>query len=713
MKRFRVVLVYWAVAIVFFMPGAAHAYIDPATTTYLIQIVTALAVTAGVSLSILMYRIHIVAAKIRFGLYGLLYRARAKAKGDGSAHGDGPSVPQAAQGGGPPAQQDATNGKARTAAPPFAWPDYADPGRTEPLTEEDMAALGEPADMERIRDRRQGAEALWELGYTGRLKAALPASLALPLSFALIGCLDLAMQNAADMPFRPGAVVPALLLVSGVCFAALLFVIPAFRGRFFAAALSVALSVLVAGYIQGNYMNGALGELTGDAIRWSLFRTQAIGSVLVWASVFACVFLLLRFAKGAWRGVAIFAPLVLLVVQGVAFAAVLDGYRQGGDVPFWEQSEETLVVEGLHSPASEKNVVVFILDRLDEDFVDQIESGQPGFFEALDGFTKFDDNISYNGSTFPSMAGMLTGVRYMYDQPRKSYLDGAWADAALMRELKAHGVDIRIYEPKGDVYDNVGSIKGIASNISKGRLGFNKRIALVKLMKLSAFRYAPMPAKRFFWISPTEFGDTLEMTDDRAPYMINDFGFYENIVTYGLSPSGSEMGFFFFHLLGAHGPLNMDENINWVEEEEAADYTPQRVRQATGCFRIVFEYLGQMKALGLYEEATVIITGDHGDYVGDILDRPMLTALFVKPSGSAGTPLAYSHAPVCPDQLPGTVMEGFFGDTGTFGPGYMDVDENAAAVREYDVNLCRYEIDGDGRDFSNWKDIGKFPGGWK
>ena len=123
--------------------------------------------------------------------------------------------------------------------------------------------------------------------------------------------------------------------------------------------------------------------------------------------------------------------------------------------------------------------------------------------------------------------------------------------------------------------------------------------------------------------------------------------------------------------------------------------------------------MGQLKGLGLYEDALIIITGDHPTCSEDGLIAPALTALFVKPSGSAGAPLAYSHAPVSPDQLPGTVMEGLFGDREGFGPGYFDVEEGATARREYDFWRFHYEILGDGRDFANWRYLGEYSDEWE
>jgi len=600
-------------------------------------------------------------------------------------------------------------GEARDGGGVAASPAFVLPGAAHPPSEEEMAALGQPADIEKIARKDAESAAPWDEGYLARLKASLPVALAIALSFILIGCFDLAIQNAIELPFRPGAIVPVLLLVAGAGFAVLIFVISVFRGLLYRILVSLALSILIAGYIQGNFMNSALGELTGALIDWSQFRAQTAGSVFMWALVIICVLLLQRFAKGVWRRALVLVPALLLVIQGVGLAAAAEDFRKSGEASFWVQSEQMLTIEGMRSLASEKNAIIFILDRLDRDFVDQIEENAPGFFDALDGFTKFNDNIAYNASTFPSVAAMLTGDRYTYDRSKIDFLNYAWANTEFLPTLKERGADIRLFMDRGYAYNSTKQLEGLISNINEGHIDFDKRIALVKLVKLSAFRYAPMPAKQTFWISPGEFGDALRLTDATSFYLTNDFAFYANITGEGLSASDAEIGFRYYHLNGSHEPFIMNENIERVEISENDDRGEARIQQTMGCFKIVYEYLNQMKALGLYEDATIIITGDHPDYLGDELTKPMHTALFVKPAGGAGTPLAESDAAVCPDQLPGTIMEGLFGDRGGFAPGYMDMEAGADAVREYNVRLHRYIINGDGRDFSNWTFIGEYP----
>ena len=723
---FRIVLLYWVVALGFFMPGAVYAYIDPATTTYLIQIITALVVTVGVSLSVFLFRLRMVFSEARYRLLGFFYRLGSgsrqgsvnrpvskKRPGQKEEWGD----PWQKKEGGDPEQNTENAGQEAYTAPDYVWQGSKDPPDLmsfddefrEALFSSRMGSAGAPAGLANIWRKESIFAEPGAQKYAGRLKAALPLSLATCLTFILLGCMALVIENPADITFKLSAVLPVLLLAFAVCFAACLFIIPIFRGKVYLFVISLLLAVLTAGYIQGNFLNRGLGELTGDAIDWGLHKPLMAGSLLFWGAVFVVVLILVYYSITVRRILFVFVPVIIIVAQaaGLVSLAGKTNANEWSAAMFWEQADERLTIDKMAEPGYEKNAIVFVLDRMDQSYIDEIMAEDPQFFGPLDGFTMFDDNISYAASTFPSVTGMLTGHIYRWDVSNNDYMEYAWANADFMHALRERGVDIRLYMDFGYTYSDIGQLRGIASNIVEGTIEINDRIALVKLLKLSAFRYAPMPAKALFWMSPTEFTDVFSLSAETAPYMVNDFAFYANIAGQGLSPSGDRAAFAYYHMLGPHPPFQMDENIEYV----AGWTTP--LQQAKGSLRIVFEYIRQLKELGLYKDATIIITADHGAFSEEGLLEPAHAALLVKPAGSAGTGLAVSHAPVCPDQLPGTVMEGFFGDNGGFGPGYLDIEEGAGVVREYDFRLDHYEITGDGRDFSNWRHIKAYPDTWE
>lgn len=59
--------------------------------------------------------------------------------------------------------------------------------------------------------------------------------------------------------------------------------------------------------------------------------------------------------------------------------------------------------------------------------------------------------------------------------------------------------------------------------------------------------------------------------------------------------------------MGAHSPYKIDRNANLPTTNKV-----NRSDQALGCLFIVSEFINQMKAADLYENATIIITADHG-----------------------------------------------------------------------------------------------------
>ena len=59
-----------------------------------------------------------------------------------------------------------------------------------------------------------------------------------------------------------------------------------------------------------------------------------------------------------------------------------------------------------------------------------------------------------------------------------------------------------------------------------------------------------------------------------------------------------EKGFKFIHMFGAHNPYTINENVEKIPEGV------QGWQQWVGCVKIVYEYINQMKELGIYDSST-------------------------------------------------------------------------------------------------------------
>ena len=125
-------------------------------------------------------------------------------------------------------------------------------------------------------------------------------------------------------------------------------------------------------------------------------------------------------------------------------------------------------------------------------------------------------------------------------------------------------------------------------------------------------------------------------------------------------------------------------------------------------------YIAQMKKMGVYDNATIVITGDHAAAISDTkeLSGVRRTALFIKKSGDSGTPLTVSEKQVCQDNMWATIFESEGIATEIdFGRSIFDISENETLERTYvfqrmDKDFFEnitYKVIGDSSDFDNWE----------
>jgi len=347
----------------------------------------------------------------------------------------------------------------------------------------------------------------------------------------------------------------------------------------------------------------------------------------------------------------------------------------------------------------------------------------PNFLEPLDGFTRFSNYNSKYNKTFPSVAEFLTGIDFIdfgYDVPQKEYLDAAYTYGEFLPDMKERGWDIGLYIAENPDFASAAPLAGFALNMRETELHYDERITMKLMMSLSAYRYSPDVVKPFFWLSTSDFDKTFLPQDNILPYTTNDPFLFQCFSEAGLTAEPTKR-FSFFHLNGPHAPYTMDENMQAMPER----MTSSLERQTIGSFRIVFYYLDEMRKLGLYDEATIIIMADHGytqDGLTEMGQNPSVAALFVKPSGSYGAPLNESTVPLDPKNLRATIMTASGGQStqdGIYGMDCITARDKYASLavptefgetryyyfyggRRYDT-LLEYSIHGDVNDISSYR----------
>lgn len=549
--------------------------------------------------------------------------------------------------------------------------------------------------------------------YKKRLVISIFPAALLCFTFIFFGPFEMAMTNSSSLVFEPLTVGFTMGVSAFVLFAAVTFVLPLLRGKIFNYATSATFAVSVAGYLQGNFLNGELGALTGDAIAWHNMKDAMIINLVIWAVIFLIPFILAFFNIKIWKFSVQFVSIVLVAAQIVGTISLFITPKTFDPSYLQDESDYYFSEEGLHTFSSEHNVFVFLLDRLDYDCITEVLKSNPEFFDKLDGFTSYTNAISEFARTLPGANHILTGYEEnVYIDKAEDFLDKSWSYTGknILEVINNAGYDIDIYSTVTTMFGTPSNYTNLVSNISSDTSIINYSQLVSNMSMVSAYRYAPTALKPFFWCYSDDLNEGIYVKSTR--YEIDELRFAEDIENITLS--SDEKFFKFYHFNGPHAPyiLNADGTKN--------EFGTTRLEQTMGCFNILYRTFDKMKELGIYEDSEIIIVADHGEAKSDT--RPLLKAtaigLFHKPSGSANAPLVESSAPVSHKNIPATILKAMNVSTySDFGTPLDEIDENAEITRyfyksveddRHEAEVYKYEITGNALDFNNWKLIDKY-----
>lgn len=555
-----------------------------------------------------------------------------------------------------------------------------------------------------------------------RLILSLLYGFAVPFTL-FAGVFEIFASNRAEFDFAFGDFFPLLLLICLGLSAILTLALVFFKGKVFDVIFAFFFGILLAGVVQSMFLNIGADSLMGDGVGAGQSVGWAIGNALIWLTLVAgCILCVCLVRKG---GDMVYTGAVILMVVMIGMqipSMVITGLN--GEVtapPAEEEGHYVLTEKDIYQVSSKKNVVVFVLDRFDRTFAEHVMANDPAFFEDLDGFTYYEDNVSLYMRTFPASPSMLTGIENDFSMNAADYLAYAYTNSPFLKTLKENNYKVNIYVDDYYCYRDASVFAGVADNVYRTNSEYTITqpwTLTSRLVAMSAYRYAPIAAKSLFNLSSGSFSGFVEYLVPEKQYEPKDAALYEKIMNEGVTVQDEQDNFTYIHLAGCHPPYYIDEDgsdpgTGWREDIDWAG------RAMKGCFLIIKEYIEGLKAAGAYEDATIIITGDHPNPDGDyrLPTEPRLTALFVKRAGEAGTPFAKLSTPVAQANLiPSLVLSAGLETDIDFGKPYWAEDLPTERTYRHTLNhsakecdIVEYRITGDGRDFSNWEKISQTP----
>ncbi len=440
-------------------------------------------------------------------------------------------------------------------------------------------------------------------------------------------------------------------------------------------------------YIQANFLNGAMKSLQGQMDSFSL--KTIISNILIWIFIIAIVLVPIKlinyiYVRKAISLVAIF----LFLVQIVAVIVVLLSNKTNiKDNDVYLTSEHMLELSG------QNDVIVFILDTVDGKVMDRLLEENPDFLKPLDGFTYYPNCTSVHSRTYPSVPYILTGEKCFFDKTPEEYVDVAYEESEFWNTLTRYNVNIGLYT-RGDFIGE--KAKNSIVNYYNGKPHFDKIKIFLQTIKMTMYRDMPYCFKRYFHYEASDIASAVIENDEQpeAFQYFNDEWLSNCISSNGLSiETGEQNKTFRFIHFGAY-------HLGWTLDS------------CKNAFYAVYDYIDQMKKNGIYDEATIIITADHGfSGGGDITILPQDTAvplMIVKTLGDSGIPIKVSNAPVSHTEIIPTVLEAY-GLNNDSQPTFSDIELDSRnrdrlyyhtalySDEEGEVVLKEYKVIGDAR----------------
>lgn len=401
-------------------------------------------------------------------------------------------------------------------------------------------------------------------------------------------------------------------------------------------------------YIQVMFFNKDL-DLIGAAPQCGYIAPYKKYVSLAIYLVFMIVNLILIFRWTYYKKIVVVVSSFLFLIQLVAIVTFIpaiiktDNNKEMDrieDNVYYFDGTDQMVVSG------NNNIIVFVLDYYAADYFD----GAAGYYydyllkyypemtEGLKDFVYYNNEDCVYMGTFPSMVHMFTGMDVNPNISINEWTKAAWTSEPVNEfysELHDLNYKVNFFTDADDLLfaaNGFDLLQGKFDNISNEtrELSVDYKGLVQVMIKTSAFRMSPHFLKRRLYVKYGEYSGIIYSERDCAHY---NYKFNELMDRAGkLTVDNSSNYFIIQHINGIHS----------YEIDQYGDYSTEGTRLITeqGVIYIVEKYLDMLKEAGVYDDATIIITADHG------APEQAGTIFFLKMPGQEYDSMQYNNAPI-------------------------------------------------------------------
>lgn len=500
-----------------------------------------------------------------------------------------------------------------------------------------------------MRDSRQ-MQAAKSIAMGFILAANIFIFIPLTLYMGNVGEFTVPFSSILDVYLRPIIYLVVLLAVIGTLLEAERF--PGY--------LSVLAVISILLWIQGNLLVWEYGLLDGRSIDWDKGAWRGWVDLGIW-----CALLLFVLFSGN-RVAKLFTHAAVVVFCLQMCVALLFAFQ---NVQAFSEKSMTFarknVVDDIYRFSSRKNVLHILADGFQSDIFEEIVNGEDGeaLSRALSGFVFFKENMGVFQYTHMSVPAILSGRVYRNDIPQKEFLDEAIGGKTILNEAYRAGYEVDLAVPPSleRMYtkSHYTNLYLVPINLHVTKSEYKVRDA-IKLFDLALFRVVPHFLKKYVYNDQLWFTQTL-LSDKKSGQQFFSHTAFLRHIHENMSVDRYAPVYKYLHLMLSHNPMVTTEHCVYAG---VLPSIRDNIKNQARCGLIeVSHLLEKMKELGIYDDATIVLQGDHGTwvtpmdlegksgedkndfivppaYVGEAL--PLMAIKLPHASGSLKTSLAFS-----------------------------------------------------------------------
>lgn len=513
-----------------------------------------------------------------------------------------------------------------------------------------------------MRDDNNPAEkSKKKYSFVERILLLLPPTIFLIFTFAIYMPSSLFISNIDDFALDYIKIVPLIALVS-VAVLVIVYIIGLIIPikRLFYSYVLLVFSLALGFYIQGNFLNPAFNSLNGKEIAWSQYKINGIISIIAWILVFVVPQVIYAIKENIMSLIVKWGSLFVTAMQLVSLVVLLLTTHKVVSNDF------AVTKNGEFELSSKNNTIMFVVDTLDASWFEDMLLPNEEYKESLKDFTYFDDAVAGGAPTVLGIPTLLTGKIDMdASRDTSEYYKDAYESSSLFADMQKSNCNVKLFT---EFYyldycdkNSVDNLKMEQKYVISSRRGF-----MECLYKFVSFYAMPQFLKQNFWLYSGEFNQYITLEDNTSNlYKLDDAQFYQDFKEKGITTQNDKDTFVMYHLNGAHSPYVMDENAQAVPSDSIGVDS-----QIRGIFKIIKEYMDELKAKGIYDSSTIIITADHGGI--DLYSNP---AILVKERNANHDEMVVSDSKITFTNVNNTIASSTLKDSSAYGENVFEVGD--------------------------------------